>query len=56
LKEKIKILCAEFKPQTDLEILDYYNISINSEDGKILYSDDGLKVIYTAYYDFNKPS
>jgi hypothetical protein len=56
LEEKIKILCAEFKPQTDLEILDYYNITINSEDGKILFSDDGIKVIYTAYYDNDVPS
>jgi len=57
LKEKIKVRCAQFEPQTDHEILDFYNFSISSEDDdEILFSDDGIKVIYTAYYDNDVPS
>lgn len=57
LEEKIKVCCAQFKPQTDHEILDFYNFSISPEDDEeILFSDDGLKVKYTAYYDTSVPS
>ena len=57
LKEKIKVCCAQFKPQTDHEILDFYNFSISPEDDEeILFSDDGIKVIYTAYYETSVPS
>jgi hypothetical protein len=56
LKEKIKVCCAQFEPQTDHEILDFYHFSISSEDDGILFSDDGIKVIYTAYYDNDVPS
>ena len=56
LKEKIKVCCAQFEPQTDYEILDFYHFSISSEDDGILFSDDGIKVIYTAYYDNDVPS
>jgi hypothetical protein len=57
LKEKIEVCCAQFEPQTDHEILDFYNFSISSEDDdEILFSDDGIKVIYTAYYDNDVPS
>lgn len=56
LKEKIKVRCAQFEPQTDYEILDFYHFSISSEDDGILFSDDGIKVIYTAYYDNDVPS
>ena len=56
LKEKIKLHCAQFTPQTDIGILSFYNFNTKADDDEIKFLGDGLKVNFINYYDRSEPT
>lgn len=58
LKEKINLHCAQFTPQTDIEILSFYNFNTKAadDDDEIEFLGDGLRVNFINYYDRSEPT